>query len=525
MIKKILVWLAILSASSANAQFNAGQVLTASALNNQFSLYMPLSGGALTGPLSVPSLNVSGALTAGTLSPSALSTSNATITGGAIDGSAIGQNSPAAGNFTTINVPTVTMSGSLPAGSLGLLTVQNPQTSATTAGQTAGIKVCNCNGTETSWLINPSAGDYVAGYFYVNSNANRNRIWAINPIVDIQGTDATAWIAEFDMNNMIGNAPNPGNTNTKIGVSISSGGSYAPAAALSLTGTKAANAWKYGIWFNYLGYQTGSALFHTNPNVSVDYGLDMSQGAYNYQAVRIGATPASQVAAIGLVQPANGTGGIWMQRNTDTSPTGNMISLVDAANANVLAAIDVNGNFVGKGGSFTSFQSSGATTVGYTNPRLVLNDTSGSNSSGLQWQSSGATAWNFQNASSSSQLCIARYVSGAQVDTPLCIANPTGIVSFVDGITVKGTSVLGNLSGTSGSIGGSALAAGACTSGTASISGATSSMTVTVSPSANPGAGFDWNGYVSASGTVTVNLCAIAAGTPTATIYNVRVIQ
>lgn len=81
------------------------------------------------------------------------------------------------------------------------------------------------------------------------------------------------------------------------------------------------------------------------------------------------------------------------------------------------------------------------------------------------------------------------------------------------------------LTGTTTSIGGSALAAGACASGTVSITNSTTAMAVAVSPVTNPGTGFTWQGYVSAAGTVTVEVCAISAGTPTASTYNVRVIQ
>ena len=88
-----------------------------------------------------------------------------------------------------------------------------------------------------------------------------------------------------------------------------------------------------------------------------------------------------------------------------------------------------------------------------------------------------------------------------------------------------GATVKGALSATSGSIGGSALAAGACTSGTVSVTGASTGMAVSVSPAADPGAGFSWMGFVSSSGTVTVRVCAIAAGTPASTTYNVRVNQ
>jgi hypothetical protein len=85
--------------------------------------------------------------------------------------------------------------------------------------------------------------------------------------------------------------------------------------------------------------------------------------------------------------------------------------------------------------------------------------------------------------------------------------------------------VPGTLAGTTGSIGGSALTAGQCASGTVSVGGATTTMTVSVSPNTYPGDGMIPWGYVSASGTVTVKVCAQASGTPTSSTYNVRVIQ
>jgi hypothetical protein len=83
------------------------------------------------------------------------------------------------------------------------------------------------------------------------------------------------------------------------------------------------------------------------------------------------------------------------------------------------------------------------------------------------------------------------------------------------------------LSGTTSSIGGSALAAGICTTGTATVSTAANSMSVSATPVTDPGTGFTWNAWVSAANTVTVRLCNISgtSGTPTAAVYNVRVIQ
>jgi hypothetical protein len=78
-------------------------------------------------------------------------------------------------------------------------------------------------------------------------------------------------------------------------------------------------------------------------------------------------------------------------------------------------------------------------------------------------------------------------------------------------------------SAVSPSIGGTALAAGGCTSGTVSFAGIAPNDGILVSPN-SPGqdANFYWFGYY-AGNAVTVSVCAIAAGTPGATTYNVRV--
>ena len=82
----------------------------------------------------------------------------------------------------------------------------------------------------------------------------------------------------------------------------------------------------------------------------------------------------------------------------------------------------------------------------------------------------------------------------------------------------------GVLSGTTGSIGGNPLLAGAVESGTVDIAGATADMVVIVTPAIYPGDGVAWAGYIANAGTVTVNVTAIIAATPTASPYNVRLI-
>ena len=78
---------------------------------------------------------------------------------------------------------------------------------------------------------------------------------------------------------------------------------------------------------------------------------------------------------------------------------------------------------------------------------------------------------------------------------------------------------------TSSSIGGSSLAAGACASTTVAITGLTTAMIVDTTPATYPGDAYFWKAYASAAGTATVKVCAAIAGTPTASTYNLRVIQ
>lgn len=81
------------------------------------------------------------------------------------------------------------------------------------------------------------------------------------------------------------------------------------------------------------------------------------------------------------------------------------------------------------------------------------------------------------------------------------------------------------LSGTTSSVGGGALIAGACTSGTVTITGAASGMVAVATPGTYPGDGIYWLAYVSSSNTITVKVCGAVAATPTASTYNVRVTQ
>ncbi|MCX6013507.1 MAG: hypothetical protein NTV30_08905 [Chloroflexi bacterium] len=93
--------------------------------------------------------------------------------------------------------------------------------------------------------------------------------------------------------------------------------------------------------------------------------------------------------------------------------------------------------------------------------------------------------------------------------------------------------VYGNLSLTgsstvqTASLGGSLLGAGGCSSVTTSIDTSVSSSTAAfiTTPQIYPGVGAWWSSYLSASGVITTQVCMAIAGTPNATVYNVKIIK
>lgn len=101
----------------------------------------------------------------------------------------------------------------------------------------------------------------------------------------------------------------------------------------------------------------------------------------------------------------------------------------------------------------------------------------------------------------------------------------SGTTNMSGTFQIGGVGVLPNLSGTSSSIGGGALLAGACASTTVAITGLTTSMALAASPATYPGDGDYWFAYASSAGTATVKVCAAVADTPAASTYTIRVLQ
>lgn len=63
-----------------------------------------------------------------------------------------------------------------------------------------------------------------------------------------------------------------------------------------------------------------------------------------------------------------------------------------------------------------------------------------------------------------------------------------------------------------------------CTSTVTTVTGATTSMVAEADPVTYPGDGAVYFAYVSGANTVTTKVCSILALTPTASIYNIRVL-
>lgn len=82
-------------------------------------------------------------------------------------------------------------------------------------------------------------------------------------------------------------------------------------------------------------------------------------------------------------------------------------------------------------------------TVGYSNPLMALNDTSGTNGATLGFQKSGTAVFALKLNNSSGVFTLDRYVSGAYVDSPISVLDSSGAVSIPDGLTV-GTSLVSN---------------------------------------------------------------------------------
>jgi hypothetical protein len=106
----------------------------------------------------------------------------------------------------------------------------------------------------------------------------------------------------------------------------------------------------------------GSTLMRTQGEATIASGIDVGSYLFTKQAIRIGATTEDVQAGIGIRQQGNGSVGLFLQRNTDAAPAGNIIQVVNAVNSIVLFSVDAEGNVTG-GNVTTALVANGSGTI------------------------------------------------------------------------------------------------------------------------------------------------------------------
>lgn len=182
--KKALLALLFFTLSfGARAQFTPGQVLTAQQLNTQFALYLPIAGGTLTGPLTVPSITVIGGgspitgttgtgaavlqlgativspIVNGIVSGTAQFSTSGSATFGSIAGTPI---SGSTGQFTTLTSPGATLASPTLTGT-PIAPTQAPGTSNTTIATTNYVTSQIISGSQGAAFTTLSASGTVSG--------------------------------------------------------------------------------------------------------------------------------------------------------------------------------------------------------------------------------------------------------------------------------------------------------------------------------------------------------------------------
>jgi hypothetical protein len=159
----------------------------------------------------------------------------------------------------------------------------------------------------------------------------------------------------------------------------------------------------------------------------------------------------------------------------------------------------------------------GKDTAGYVEDALTVANT---------WINNASTTLRarsiFNIAGNNDVLAEAMRIESDNVNPYVSIAGAVSSSTFtVNGsVSFKGISYV-----QTASLGGGALLAGACSSVTTTSSGLSSTTAIVTTPQSDPGDGFSWNSIVMASTSIKTRVCAAVAGTPTASLYNLKIIN
>jgi len=146
--KKLIIFIGLLWAACANAQFTPGQLLTAGELNAQFALYSKLAGATFTGPVTIPALTVT---TTATLPSQAANTLLGNSSGSSASPTAVSVSncSGASSALNYLGGSGFSCNGSINALTLSGNTFQSPGPIGSVSPSTASFTNLTANGTLT----------------------------------------------------------------------------------------------------------------------------------------------------------------------------------------------------------------------------------------------------------------------------------------------------------------------------------------------------------------------------------------
>lgn len=213
-----------------------------------------------------------------------------------------------------------------------------------------GIAALNVEMIQPATYVGQSVGAYI-GAVGSNSATNAN-VWALNTLIRAEsGSGGVYQCIEVDVDCF-------SETALVKGISISGAGPSKPDVALEVT--RSTQPWNKGI-----------SLQNTV------IGIEILQGALNQTTVGIAINnPADQsnvVISGKLLQ--NASEGIFLQRFTDTSPSGNFLKFVNTANTQTIYSVDVSGNLNTMGTITSTAVISGNNIQASGNPTLAPQDT------------------------------------------------------------------------------------------------------------------------------------------------------